>query len=552
MGRKRLTALPLRLRLTLAFAAVTVVLLSVLSVLLYTVSTRALEQEEAAVRAQVLAQIAASLDAKVREMNRVALTALTDQNLQSALRTLERQPIAGAAQARQQIQEYLLQTMRTNPSLRAVYVWDLEDRAYSLVYGPRTRSDWRPSDDPRMQQAMALSPAEFRVIGPFREVHLEQPGEEVFAVVRPIAELRSMRPIGWVRVDVRVQSIAAQLASTPLGSGDRILVVGPDGEVIYDSTGPGAPLPGPLPGDSGQDVRDVGPERALLVWRRSPLTGWQVVQVVSYRDLTASTRQMGEVTLGVTVIAALLAAAAGAWLAGQVARQVFQARLLQQQSQLRALQAQINPHFLYNSLGTMAAIAELEGVPQLAVAASSLSAMFRYAVTAPGKGLMATVAEELEHVSSFMAVMSTRFGDRFQLEVDLPDEVLGARIPRLSLQPLVENAISHGLAPRPGPGRVRIRGRCDGEAVEIRVEDDGVGLSPASLAELTQLLRGEGESNAVGLRNVAERLQIQFGEVCEFRVESRQGEGFTCIMRVPGVQGAGQEGGGAHVPTAAG
>lgn len=581
--RERFAALPLQARLTLAYAGFTLLPLLLLSGVLYLVSAAALERQAAEVSAQVLSQVAANLDAQVRAMNRVALTALTDPRLQSALRSLAREP---APEAQAHVYDFLHRTMRTHPDLRAVYVVDLQRRTYSLVYGPRARADWRPATEPWLAAARGLGPAEFRVIGPFREANLEYPGEEVFSLIRPIAELHSLAPAGWVRVDARVRSVAASLESTPLRPGDRFVVLSDTGQVVYDSAGDGAAPPGPLPGASGRAVQRVGGQRALVVWRTSPLTGWRVVGITSYRGLTSGARRVGQVTLAATVLAAGLAALAGAGLARTLARpilrlrglmrrveegdlsvrvpdpgsdefgqleasfnrkagrldelirQVYEARLLQQHAELRALQAQINPHFLYNTLGAMAATAELEGVPDLAKVAHALSAMFRYAAAGPRAGALAPLRDELDHVRSYMAVLAVRFGGRFRLEVDVPAEFLDFPLPRLSLQPLVENAITHGLAPRPGPGTVTIRARPAGEGIEVTVCDDGLGLDPAGLERLRAQIGGEtpeasGSGSAVGLRNVHQRLRLQFGPAYGLEVDAEPGRGFTCRLRVP-------------------
>ena len=165
-------------------------------------------------------------------------------------------------------------------------------------------------------------------------------------------------------------------------------------------------------------------------------------------------------------------------------------------TELDALQARINPHFLFNTLNSIAALIREDPARAEAVTLQ-LSALFRYTLQAPKQGLV-TLEEELAIVEGYLAIEQQRLADRLAYSVDVDPSLLGIRIPPLLLQPLVENAIKHGVAASIGGGRITVRGAREGERVQLIVSDTGDAREPSP---------GLGE----GLDNVTRRLRGTFG-----------------------------------------
>ena len=193
-------------------------------------------------------------------------------------------------------------------------------------------------------------------------------------------------------------------------------------------------------------------------------------------------------------------------------------------AELRALRAQISPHFIYNALAAIAGY--IHSNPEEARELLTDFAEFtRYAFR--GQSPYVTLADELRYVEKYLRLERARFGDRLQVRIEVAPEVLQAVVPVLSIQPLVENAVRHGVEQR-GHGRLEIIGRDIDADVELRVIDDGVGIEP----ELAQrILRGEG--TGVGVVNVQTRLQGTFGPDYGLEIESSPGEGTTVTMTLP-------------------
>jgi two-component system LytT family sensor kinase len=192
-------------------------------------------------------------------------------------------------------------------------------------------------------------------------------------------------------------------------------------------------------------------------------------------------------------------------------------------AELRALRAQISPHFIYNALAAVAAFihSRPEEARELLI---EFSEFIRYAFARQRPYV--TLADELQYVEKYLRLEQARFGERLHVRVQVDPEVLQAVVPVLSLQPLVENAVRHGVESRRGGGLVAIEGRDLGADVELRVSDDGAGIDPGRAAEA---LAGRGPG--IGLGNVHGRLQSTFGEGYGLALEN--GDGTTVVMTLP-------------------
>jgi two-component system LytT family sensor kinase len=194
-------------------------------------------------------------------------------------------------------------------------------------------------------------------------------------------------------------------------------------------------------------------------------------------------------------------------------------------AELLALRARISPHFIYNSLAAIASY--IHSSPEQARELLSEFAEFtRYAFR--GERTYVTLADELHYVQKYLRIEQARFGERLGVRVQVAPEVLHVVVPVLSLQPLVENAVRHGVEARAGRRTVEILGIDRDVDVELRVSDDGAGMAGD---QISAALRGAGEGT--GLHNVDRRLRATFGEEYGLEIESEQGRGTTVIMTVP-------------------
>ncbi|WP_433372269.1 sensor histidine kinase [Actinoplanes sp. CA-142083] len=221
-------------------------------------------------------------------------------------------------------------------------------------------------------------------------------------------------------------------------------------------------------------------------------------------------------------------AEAARWAGSQIAlAELDSSRERLARAEVRALRAQISPHFIYNALTAIASFVRTD--PERARELILEFAEFtRYSFRAHGE--FTTLAEELRSIDRYLTIERARFGDRLQVRLQIAPEVLPVGLPFLCLQPLVENAVRHGLSRKPGVGMVSIEARDAGAECHITVEDDGVGMDPAVFAPG---LPETDDGQHVGLTNVDERLRSVFGDHFGLVVETAPGAGTKVSMRVP-------------------
>lgn len=207
-------------------------------------------------------------------------------------------------------------------------------------------------------------------------------------------------------------------------------------------------------------------------------------------------------------------------------------KLRQKQAELKMLQFQINPHFLYNALNTIGAIAELENVEYIPQISANLADMFRYNIK--GNDIV-MIREELEHTLNYMGIQMIRFPNRFQVITDMDESLKDCSIIKFVLQPIVENSYKYGFAKRKKQDIIKIKACRFGEDVVISVEDNGIGIEKGKVEELNASLETAeniGGSDGIGLRNVNYRLKNFYGDAYGISIESEVGEYTRINMKI--------------------
>ncbi len=199
-------------------------------------------------------------------------------------------------------------------------------------------------------------------------------------------------------------------------------------------------------------------------------------------------------------------------------------------TELALLQAQINPHFLYNTLDTIIWLIESGEINEAVTMVSSLSNYFRFSLSR-GKNVI-TLAEEEQHIRSYLEIQQMRYRDLMEYEIDIPDQLKYFILPKLTLQPLVENALYHGIKGRRRKGFIRVSGRTQDEHMILEVADDGAGMTEERLDEVRASL-AKGRHEGFGLRTVHQRIQILFGAEYGLAVESAPDIGTRIVLTIP-------------------
>lgn len=203
---------------------------------------------------------------------------------------------------------------------------------------------------------------------------------------------------------------------------------------------------------------------------------------------------------------------------------VRQEKEMQHLTELQLIQAQVNPHFLYNTLDTIVWLIEGGMTDDAVEMISSLSIFFRTSLS-KGNDII-PLSEEERHTLSYLEIQQYRYRDILEFEINIPKELSGIPVPKLSIQPLAENALYHGIKNRRGKGKILIEGREEEDALVLTVSDNGQGMTPERLHEVQEAIR-TGERAGFGLAAVAERIALYYGPGYGMKIFSEEGKGTT-------------------------
>ncbi|MGN7761087.1 sensor histidine kinase [Paenibacillus sp. 22594] len=206
--------------------------------------------------------------------------------------------------------------------------------------------------------------------------------------------------------------------------------------------------------------------------------------------------------------------------------------------ELKMLQSQINPHFLFNTLNSVAKLAYLEGAAKTSDLTVSVSRLLRYNLQKLDQAV--PLREEVEHVTEYINIQKARFRDRITFVMDIEEQALEGMIPCLTLQPIFENAFVHGLEQMEEGAVLELSIRHDGGRVNIRISDNGVGMNRETVARLMESIReeaprfsGKGQSTGLGTHNVFKRLHLFFEGEQQIEIDSSEGQGTAVLFRLP-------------------
>ncbi len=220
----------------------------------------------------------------------------------------------------------------------------------------------------------------------------------------------------------------------------------------------------------------------------------------------------------------------------ELLEQVTAEQIRLRKAEFELLQSQINPHFLYNTLDAIVWLAEAGEQKKVVSMVGSLSEFFRSSLN-QGKDVV-SISEELMHVRSYLEIQQVRYQDILEYELQIPEELMEYQIPKITIQPLVENALYHGIKNKRGVGKILVTGNKQGNVFGLCIEDNGIGIMPERLEQVRRNI-GQQETDAKGsyaLYNVNERIRLNFGVEYGITIDSVYGEGTTVTVILPCIE----------------
>ncbi|WP_165971994.1 cache domain-containing sensor histidine kinase [Paenibacillus piri] len=400
--------------------------------------------------------------------------------------------------------------------------------------------------------------------------------DKVVSAVLPIEENRNV--LGYVVCDINLQKFSEIFQSLSLGSGGYIYMVDPQGKIIVHpdprkiGTEIGGELLEPLLHDrTGSFKMTDGGEKKLIIRTQSKVTGWLLVGDIPYAHITKAASQNRTITYLILAMGVLLIVAISVIVSRQITKpikalidrmkkvqthdfktrevdyghgevavigqrfegmvfeinkliqDVYVSNLKQKEAELKELQNQINPHFLYNTLQLVKAEAVFGRHKEVSLLITTLGELLRYPMY--GRNEPVELQEEISYINKYIDIYQRRFRGKFEFTCDMDPKVSRMRVPKLILQPVVENGLVHGLRETKSGGRIDVRISCseDGSSVEIIVWDNGTGMTKEQVTQLNERLSAEQDDHSIGLLNVRQRIQLKYGPEYGISVRSEEG-----------------------------
>ena len=419
----------------------------------------------------------------------------------------------------------------------------------------------------------------------------ETAGSIFISVGLPVKDKASGRVSGAVLVDIQVEKFMDIIKGSKLGKKGYMFVLDNNNNIILspndERVNVKIPDTSEIPAGSGELITssffDSSGERSILIYKTSALTGWKMVGVVPVNELTKDSYALGIIIAVMILIICILAVIAALYTAGSVAKPIRKLMLLMKRveegdlsvamnvkyddeigklgrsfnvmlekigslmdrvyeeqknlrkAELKALQAQINPHFLYNTLDSIIWMARANRNEDVVKMVTALTKLFRISISR-GRDII-SIQEEIDHIKSYLTIQQIRYKSKFDHELIVDEKLFRCKTLKLILQPIVENAIYHGIKEKRGQGLISIIVKEENGAVIFEVTDNGLGMKKEQVKALENtLMDSKGEKmDSYGVKNVDERIKIFFGSDYGLTFYSDYGVGTRVEIKIPKV-----------------
>jgi two-component system, sensor histidine kinase YesM len=222
----------------------------------------------------------------------------------------------------------------------------------------------------------------------------------------------------------------------------------------------------------------------------------------------------------------------------ELIRENYIQQLEKRDAELNALQAQINPHFLYNTLELINSISRVYGCNEVCLISQNLGEMFRYGISI-GRNEFVRLSDEINHISNYTSIQLLRFDELFEVSYEISDELMDCKLLKFILQPIVENAIIHGFKGKDGKGHLKISAFSDNKLLVLQVQDDGIGMGQELVEDMNNALNNNEykpskyEKKSIGIRNVSNRIKLAYGDEYGIHFDSMEGFGTRVTISLP-------------------
>ncbi|MFB9329354.1 sensor histidine kinase [Paenibacillus aurantiacus] len=568
--------------------------LALMSGVIYLFTLQAVKSEYQNSATLILNNLSFNIDQYLQSIEKGTLTAQLDNRLQDSLESWLLHPEVDVSQSLQYgevIEQFVSTIEMTIKNVDSVQIYSAGRVFYSANFDRSSYEETNFTNETWYKQTLA---AKGRIVifgthTPFRRT-AEDERQQVISIARVINKTGTKQPLGVMLVDIRLDSLQEILALSE-NRNHNFLIVDNKGSYVYasgtDKTGgryaADATILAQVKGsETGSFYAPFGGERSFFNFVTSPYSGWRVIQYIEEREMTKDAERLRLIllvfafcSLGVALLFLFLLSVRVTKPIILLSRQVRAVGLgnldvqlktdrtdefgvlyngvrkmtedlkahierssmtlaQQRMAQYGALKSQINPHFLANALESIQMKAVIAGQRDIGEMVGLLGRLFRSHIQT-GKEVV-PLNEELATIRLYIKVQQMRFGDKLRYEEELAPGTEQTPVLHFALQPIIENAIVHGLERRRGSGQLTVSTEVEGTLMRIVVRDDGAGMDEERLAAIRSRLAAPSDTldmDHIGIKNVHDRIRYYFGERYGLDIYSAPGEGTRVVIRVP-------------------
>lgn len=579
-------SLSINKKIVFSFIAAFSVLLALLALLTYNISSSILIQKAVENTEQNLRLVSEKLDLILDNAENYSKIVITDNTVQDVLsKPLTDDPLINY-QRYVAVQDSLKGIADTKTFINAVIIYDRLGRIYDSGSLEGVEDVSRAYFDKFAGSAYGLEWADTSASNYWQ-------GTSKYDVIKLFQKFNSDRvgqTLGLVELTIMESYIADQYRNIDIGKNGSIFIVNKQGLVsshtdkreLYKSVADQPYFSWVTAHEGGEQFRDASGRELLVVSRYFPRLDWTIVGTVPVREimkdndiLTQRFLALGIVFVLTGVILSFVIATSitkplnkikatvknvqegnlDVWLdlksrdeIGALAREfnkmvdrtkTLMSSMVEEQKrkrefELAALQAQINPHFLYNTLESICALADLKRNADIVAVVNRLASFYR-GVLSKGNAII-PMEDEIHITRTYLEILKVRYGAQLDYSFDIEMNVYRCQTVKLLLQPIVENSVYHGLKNKRGKGLISVRAAVDGDMLKIMVEDNGVGMKPEMLEGIFKPLQDQGRQRSFGLKSTDERIKLYFGMEYGLSVSSEYGAGTTVTVKLPAIR----------------
>jgi two-component system, sensor histidine kinase YesM len=579
---------PIRYKIITLLLLISILPSIVLSSLVSFAGDKIIEKQASKHTLQLIGQANKSLEAYVDNMQDISYLISFNPETIQFLHSGENQD----PNSSYQINQFLQGFTTVNPEIAGILVVNNDGKyssneLYARNITPLTNEGWYSEAVENKGIFKVIGHPEDRIL----KTHVNYTNSEIVSGVRAILDSETQKVIGVVLIDLKLRVISEIIEDVTLGKSGYLMVIDNEGQVIYSP--PDSLIDQINPswfkdGKSNSFSKKINGVNMQFIYRSSPFTNWTTIGVFPTNESVPEVKKINFYVISFLYLICAFGIGASYYLSHSMSRPINQLNSImnkvesgdlstrykgdradeigmlgrsfnkmiarinklislmeiqgrqKREAELQALQAHIKPHFLYNTLDTINWMARKKGALDVAELVESLSQLFRIGLS-KGNDII-PLENEVEHIHSYLKIQKARYKDKLNYSISINPELNTIKVVKLVLQPIVENAIYHGIKERRGPGNIAITGEeVEGNLV-LCVKDDGVGMPEERLSNLNEGLAISFESleetrkkNSIGygVMNVQARIKLTFGEPYGISVESVQGKGTNVKILLP-------------------